>query len=105
MSSTKKISVNFVAQGPAESAAEDCKGAVMAAKKANVHAEPRTVGYQFATAKVLAGASEEFRREELRSLTDPEIRDKLEAELSSLPPSIQVVFANKRCQACGQVCP
>jgi len=89
-------------KGPAESAAEDCKGAVMAAKKANVHAEPRTVGYQFATAKVLAGASEEFRREELRSLTDPEIREKLEAELSSLPPSIQVVFANKRCQACGQ---
>ena len=77
----------------------------MAAKKVNVHAEPRTVGYQFATAKVLAGASEEFRREELRSLTDPEIRDKLEAELASLPSSIQVVFANKRCQACGQVRP
>jgi len=89
-------------KGPGESPAEDCKGAVMAAKKVNVHAEPRTVGYQFATAKVLAGASEEFRREELRSLTDPEIRDKLEAELSSLPSSIQVVFANKRCQACGQ---
>ena len=47
---------------------------------------------QFATAKVLAGASLEFRLEELRSLTDPEIRDKLEAELSRLPPSIQVVI-------------
>lgn len=89
-------------KGPGESSAEDCKGAVMAAKKVNVHAEPRTLGYQFATAKVLAGASEEFRREELRSLTDPEIREKLEVELGSLPESIQVVFANKRCQACGQ---
>ena len=97
--------VSLVGQGPGESSAEDCKGAVMAAKKVNVHAEPRTVGYQFATAKVLAGASEEFRREELRSLTDPEIREKLEAELDSLPSSIQVVFANKRCQACGQVRP
>ena len=50
---TKIKSADFFSQGPAESAAEDCKGAVMAAKKANVHAEPRTVGYQFATAKVL----------------------------------------------------
>merc|ERR1719273_10738 len=89
-------------KGPAETAAEDCKGAVMAAKKVFVHAEPKTIGYQFATERVLAGASQEFRREELRSLTDPEIREKLEAELGKLPPSIQVVFANKQCQACGQ---
>ena len=75
----------------------------MAAKKVFVHAEPKTIGYQFATEKVLAGTSEELRREELRSLTDPEIREKLEAELGKLPPSIQVVFANKQCQACGQV--
>ena len=75
----------------------------MAAKKVFVHAEPKTIGYQFATEKVLAGTSQEFRREELRSLTDPEIREKLEAELGKLPPSIQVVFANKQCQACGQV--
>ena len=97
------ILTSFVAQGPAETAAEDCKGAVMAAKKVFVHAEPKTIGYQFATEKVLAGTSQEFRREELRSLTDPEIREKLEAELGKLPPSIQVVFANKQCQACGQV--
>ena len=53
-----------------------------------VHAEPRTLGYQFATAKVLAGATEEFRKEELRSLTDPEIREVLESEFSSLPPRL-----------------
>ena len=53
-----------------------------------MHAEPRTVGYQFATAKVLAGATDEFRKEELRSLTDPEIREVLESEFSSLPPRL-----------------
>ena len=54
-----------------------------------MHAEPRTVGYQFATAKVLAGATDEFRKEELRSLTDPEIREVLESEFSSLPPRLR----------------
>ena len=53
-----------------------------------MHAEPRTVGYQFATSKVLAGATDEFRKEELRSLTDPEIREVLESEFSSLPPRL-----------------
>ena len=54
------VSKKIVGQGPGESAAEDCKGAVMAAKKVNVHAEPRTVGYQFATAKVLWQACSDF---------------------------------------------
>ena len=59
-----------------------------------MHAEPRTVGYQFATAKVIAGATDEFRKEELRSLTDPEIREVLESEFKSLPPRLgkMIVF-------------
>ena len=41
----------------------------MAARKISVHAKPSTLGYQFATEKVIAGASEELRRETLRMLT------------------------------------
>ena len=89
----------------AETAAEDCNGAVMAARKISVHAKPSTLGYQFATEKVIAGASEELRRETLRMLTDPEIREVVEAELRRLPASVQVVFAKQRCAACGQVRP
>ena len=35
-------------------------------------------------------------------LTPDEIRSELESEFSQLPPPVTVVFANKRCRACGQ---
>ena len=35
-------------------------------------------------------------------LTPEEIRSELETEFSQLPPPVTVVFANKRCRACGQ---
>ena len=35
-------------------------------------------------------------------LTPDEIRSELEAEFSQLPGPVTVVFANKRCRACGQ---
>ena len=35
-------------------------------------------------------------------MTKEEIRSELETELSQLPPPVTVVFANKRCRACGQ---
>jgi hypothetical protein len=35
--------------------------------------------------------------------TEEEIRLELEKAFAALPPCVQVVFANQRCQACGQV--
>ena len=35
-------------------------------------------------------------------LTDDEIRSELETEFRELPGPVTVVFANKRCRACGQ---
>ena len=35
-------------------------------------------------------------------MTPEEIRSELETEFSQLPPPVTVVFANKRCRACGQ---
>ena len=75
----------------------------MAAKKANVHADPKYIGYEFAQDEVLEGVSEELRRETLRMLTEDEIRQELEKIFDSLPPCVQVVFANQKCLACGQV--
>ena len=43
-----------------------------------------------------------MRRNTLRMLTPEEVRAELEAEFSQLPPPLTVVFANKKCRACGQ---
>merc|ERR1712059_65568 len=77
-------------------------GAVMAAKKVYVHAEPQTLGYEFARQEVIEGTTETLRKNTLRMLTESEIRTELESALAALPPSLQVVFANKQCRACGQ---
>ncbi len=37
--------------------------------------------------------------------TEEEVRLELENVFAALPPCVQVVFANQRCQACGQVGP
>jgi len=86
----------------AKTSFDDCQGARMAAKKANVHADPKYIGYEFARDEVLEGVSEKLRKETLRMLTIDEIRQELEVIFESLPPCIQVVFANQKCQACGQ---
>ena len=75
----------------------------MAAKKANVHADPLCIGYEFVGDEVLDGVSENLRKETLRMLTKEEIRMELENAFASLPACVQVVFANQKCQACGQV--
>jgi hypothetical protein len=46
-----------------------------------------------------------LRKETLRMYTEEEVRLELENVFAALPPCVQVVFANQRCQACGQVCP
>ena len=61
-----------------------------------------SVRYGFASPEVLAKTEENFRRESLRMLTPDEIRSELETEFRQLPPPVTVVFANKRCRACGQ---
>ena len=58
--------------------------------------------YEFADQEVLAETGEKFRKTSLRMLTPEEIRCELEEEFSQLPPPVTVVFANKRCRACGQ---
>ena len=55
-----------------------------------------------ASSEVLAETGETFRKRSLRMLTPDEIRSELEAEFSQLPSPVTVVFANKRCRACGQ---
>ena len=60
------------------------------------------VRYEFASPEVVAQTEENFRRESLRMLTPDEIRSELETEFRQLPPPVTVVFANKRCRACGQ---
>jgi hypothetical protein len=45
-----------------------------------------------------------LRKETLRMYTEEEVRLELENVFAALPPCVQVVFANQRCQACGQVC-
>ena len=87
----------------AKTAFEDCQGARMSAKKANVHADPTCIGYEFVQDEVLEGVSDTLRKETLRMLTKEEIRTELERIFEELPPCVQVVFANQRCQACGQV--
>ena len=75
----------------------------MAAKNVYTFAEPKCLGYEFASDEVLEGATEKLRKESLRMLTKEEIRTELEKVFSSLPPCVQVVFSNQRCRACGQV--
>ena len=75
----------------------------MAAKKANVHADPPCIGYEFVSDEVLEGVSENLRKETLRMLTKEEIKFKLETAFDNLPSCVQVVFARQKCQACGQV--
>ena len=75
----------------------------MAAKNAYVHADPTCLGYEYASDEVLEGASEKLRKESLRMLTKDEIRIELEKTFENLPPCVQVVFSNQKCQACGQV--
>jgi len=82
--------------------AGDVQGAVQAAKRAFTPAEPRTIRYLMANSEVLAETGESFRKRSLRMLTPDEIRSELEAEFSQLPSPVTVVFANKRCRACGQ---
>jgi len=86
----------------AKTAFEDCQGARMAAKKVYVHADPKCLGYEFATDEVLEGTSEKLRKETLRILTKDEVRTQLENTFQLLPPCVQVVFSNQKCQACGQ---
>ncbi|XP_059094666.1 uncharacterized protein LOC131889555 isoform X1 [Tigriopus californicus] len=82
---------------------EDCLGAKMAAKKQFVHAEPTCLSYEFVTPEILKGTSEELRTEQLRMLTNLEIRKELETAIEDLGPDpVQVVFANQRCEDCGQ---
>ena len=75
----------------------------MAAKRKNVHAKPLSIRWEFATPEILAGCSEQLRKDTLRMLTYDEIRAELEEVFSRLPPRVQVVFATKKCTACGQV--
>lgn len=76
----------------------------MAAKKQFVHAEPTCLSYEFVTPEILEGTSKELRTEQLRMLTDLEIRKELEKAVEDLGPDpVQVVFANQRCEDCGQV--
>jgi len=86
----------------AKTAYEDCQGARMAAKNAYVLADPKCLGYEFASEEVLEGATEKLRKESLRALTREEIRIELEKTFTDLPPCVQVVFSNQRCRACGQ---
>ena len=60
------------------------------------------IRYTLASPEVLAETGETFRKRSLRMLTPDEIRSELEAEFSQLPGPVTVVFANKRCRACGQ---
>ena len=75
----------------------------MAAKKVYIHADPKCLGYEFASDEVLEGTSEKLRKETLRMLTKDEVRIQLENTFQLLPSCVQVVFSNQKCQACGQV--
>jgi hypothetical protein len=75
----------------------------MAAKNAYVHADPKCLGYEFASDEVIEGTTEKLRKESLRMLTKIEIKIELEKTFEDLPQCVQVVFSNQKCQACGQV--
>ena len=76
---------------------------MMAAKKKNVHAKPLATRWEFASPEILSGVPTQLRKETLKMLTNEEIREELEELFTKLPPTVQVVFATKKCLACGQV--
>ncbi|XP_023329538.1 uncharacterized protein LOC111702174 isoform X2 [Eurytemora carolleeae] len=95
--------VVVVAKGKAQkTVAEDCQGACTAAKKLWVHAEPVCRGWELATPEIVNETTERLRKETLRCYTEEEILEELETVIKQLPPPVQVVFANQRCQSCGQ---
>ena len=61
----------------------------MAAKKANVHADPLCIAYEFVCDEVLEGVSDTLRRETLRMITKEEILQELEKLCARLPPCVQ----------------
>ena len=75
----------------------------MAAKKKNVHAKPLASRWEFPSPEILAGVPAQLRKDTLRMLTNEEIREELQELFKKLPPTVQVVFATKKCLACGQV--
>ena len=84
-------------------AANDCLGAVSAAKKMFGRADPKILSYEFCSPEVLEQTPKDLRINKLRMLTDEEIRSEIENTLEEIGDPIQVVFANQRCEDCGQV--
>ena len=74
-----------------------------AAKKQDLNAEPVSIRYVFAEPDIVERTDEKLRKETLRMLTHDEIRTELEDLFKKLPEPITVVFANQKCQSCGQV--
>ena len=77
-------------------------GNIQMMKLSQCQSDSENARYEFADQEVLAETGEKFRKTSLRMLTPEEIRCELEEEFSQLPPPVTVVFANKRCRACGQ---
>ena len=77
-------------------------GNIQMMKLSPFQSDSENARYEFADQEVLAETGEKFRKTSLRMLTPEEIRCELEEEFSQLPPPVTVVFANKRCRACGQ---
>ena len=84
-----------------KTAKEDCIGAEMAAREICKTASPISLGYKFAEEDDLEDLSTDVRKKR-RLLTEPEILEQLEQEISKLPEPVQVVFSNKKCKDCGQ---
>jgi len=81
----------------------DVQGARKAAQTQNIYCTLPALRYTFATPEIIAGASKELRKDQLRMLTKDEVREELEEVLEKLPPPVRVVFSNQMCRACGQV--
>jgi energy-coupling factor transporter ATP-binding protein EcfA2 len=97
--------VLIISKGRCSTIEKDCLGPVSAAKEVCLSAAPRQVGYISGTQDTidaLGPIGDEIRKKNLRELMPDEIRKKLEEELAAMPPSVQVVFANKRCRTCAQ---
>ena len=82
---------------------DDVGGAMMAAKKKNIHAKPLACRWEFASPEIISGVPAQLRKDTLRMLTPDEVREEIEEVFKKLPPCVQVVFASKKCLACGQV--
>jgi len=81
---------------------DDVSGAMMAAKKKNIHAKPLACRWEFASPEIISGVPAQLRKDTLRMLTPDEVREEIEEVFKKLPPCVQVVFASKKCLACGQ---